>query len=108
MRKEQCISMNAVANIIQERKILECLDHPLVCNMRFAFQDTQCLFMAMDLMYVYLCRPIYVYLHSIYRSAGDLRFHLSTKQHDENTIKFWLAELICAVKYLHSQGILHR
>lgn len=50
MKKEKCINMNAVSNIIQERKILECLDHPLVCNMRFAFQDTQCLFMAMDLM----------------------------------------------------------
>ncbi|KAG2197000.1 hypothetical protein INT47_006947 [Mucor saturninus] len=89
MRKDQCI--HTITNIIRERNILECLDHPLVCNMRFAFQNTHCLFMAMDLM-----------------SAGDLRFHLSTKQHDENTIKFWIAELICAVKYLHSQSIVHR
>lgn len=44
--------MNAVSNIIRERTILECLDHPLVCNMRFAFQDTQSMFMAMDLMLV--------------------------------------------------------
>lgn len=51
---------------------------------------------------------IYLFIIDPYRSGGDLRFHLSTKQHDENTIKFWMAELICAVKYLHSQGIVHR
>lgn len=44
--------MNAVYNIIRERTILECLDHPLVCNMRFAFQDDCSMFMAMDLMLV--------------------------------------------------------
>jgi serine/threonine kinase 32 len=48
--KEKCIRMEAVANIIRERTILECLDHPLVCNMRFAFQDEYNVFMAMDLM----------------------------------------------------------
>ncbi|GAA5796538.1 hypothetical protein HPULCUR_001910 [Helicostylum pulchrum] len=83
--------MEAVSNIIRERTMLEFLDHPLVCNMRFAFQDTDYIYMAMDLM-----------------SAGDLRFHLTIKQHDEITIKFWMAELVCAVKYLHSQGIIHR
>jgi serine/threonine protein kinase len=43
------------------------------------------------------------------RSGGDLRSHLNEKnQHNEISIKFWMAELICAVKYLHSQGIVHR
>ncbi|KAG1049469.1 hypothetical protein G6F43_008203 [Rhizopus delemar] len=69
--------MKAVYNVIRERKILEALDHPLICNMRFAFQDTHSLFMAMDLMY-------------------------------EDIIQFWISELVCAVKYLHSQGIVHR
>ncbi|KAK4517029.1 citrate (Si)-synthase [Mucor velutinosus] len=94
INKERCIKMNAVSNIIRERTIIECLDHPLVCNMRFAFQDTESMFMAMDLM-----------------SGGDLRSHISNstvQQHDERTIQFWMAELICAVKYLHSQGIIHR
>lgn len=48
--KGKCIKMEAVANIIRERTILESLDHPLVCNMRFAFQDENTMFMAMDLM----------------------------------------------------------
>ncbi|KAI8877203.1 kinase-like protein, partial [Backusella circina FSU 941] len=89
--KNKCILMDAVPNIIRERTILEKLDHPLVCNMRFAFQDNSSIYMAMDLM-----------------SAGDLRFHLKKQHHSEITLRFWIAELICAVKYLHSQGIIHR
>ncbi|KAG0171987.1 hypothetical protein DFQ30_011424 [Apophysomyces sp. BC1015] len=48
--KEQCIRMNAIRNIVRERTILEHLDHPLVCNMRFAFQDAWNMYMVMDLM----------------------------------------------------------
>lgn len=48
--KEECIKMEAVSNVIRERTMLEFLDHPLVCNIRFAFQDTDYLYMAMDLM----------------------------------------------------------
>lgn len=43
----------------------------------------------------------------MYRLGGDLRSHLN-HEYNENKIKFWMAELICAVKYLHSQGIVHR
>lgn len=50
INKKKCVDMKAVYNVIRERKILEALDHPLICNMRFAFQDTHSLFMAMDLM----------------------------------------------------------
>ncbi|KAF7731827.1 hypothetical protein EC973_008342 [Apophysomyces ossiformis] len=89
--KEQCIRMNAVRNIVRERTILEHLDHPLVCNMKFAFQDTRHIYMVMDLML-----------------GGDLRFHLSRQKLPEHVVRFWMAELACAVKYLHSQGVIHR
>ncbi|KAG0185205.1 hypothetical protein DFQ28_009714 [Apophysomyces sp. BC1034] len=89
--KEQCIRMNAIRNIVRERTILEHLDHPLVCNMRFAFQDAWNMYMVMDLML-----------------GGDLRFHLSRQKPSEHIVRFWMAELICAVKYLHAQGFVHR
>jgi serine/threonine kinase 32 len=57
-------------------------------------------------MYLYAASII---LNDYYRTGGDLRSHINdNREHDENTIKFWIAELICAVKYLHSQGIVHR
>jgi serine/threonine kinase 32 len=44
--------MEALRNIFRERSMLEELDHPLVCNLRFAFQDDEYMYMVMDLMYV--------------------------------------------------------
>jgi serine/threonine kinase 32 len=39
-----------VNNIIQERRLLEEIDHPFICNMRYAFQDDENCFMVLDLM----------------------------------------------------------
>lgn len=50
INKEECIKMDAVRNIIRERVILEQLDHPFLCRLRFAFQDNEYMYMATDLM----------------------------------------------------------
>lgn len=42
--------MDAVRNIIRERTILEELDHPFICRLRFAFQDKEHMYMVSDLM----------------------------------------------------------
>ncbi|CAG8542742.1 2437_t:CDS:2 [Ambispora gerdemannii] len=89
--KNECIKMDALRNIFRERAILEELDHPLVCNLRFAFQDDEYMYMVMDLMI-----------------GGDLRFHLNRKTFTEDAIRFWIAELACAIRYLHSKGVVHR
>ena len=41
-------------------------------------------------------------------NGGDLRFHISRKAFTEDTIRFWMAELGCALRYIHNQGIVHR
>lgn len=41
-------------------------------------------------------------------SGGDLRFHISRKTFTEDAVRFWIAELGCALKYIHSQNIIHR
>lgn len=41
-------------------------------------------------------------------NGGDLRFHISRKCFTEEAVRFWIAELGCALKYIHSQGIIHR
>lgn len=68
--KAKCIKQKAVANIVQERRLLEevCVssiprngvaahtfycsqvDHPFVVNMRYAFQDDENCFFVLDLM----------------------------------------------------------
>ena len=41
-------------------------------------------------------------------SGGDLRFHISRKTFTEDAVRFWIAELGCALRYVHSQNIIHR
>ena len=85
--------MRAVENIIQERKLLENINHPFVVNLRFAFQDDENLFMVLDLML-----------------GGDLRFHLDRRQGglEEDVVRFYCAEIAVALNYLHSKRIVHR
>ncbi|KAF4614238.1 hypothetical protein D9613_007733 [Agrocybe pediades] len=90
--KARCIRQKAVANIIQERRLLEEIDHPFIVNLRYAFQDDENCFFVLDLML-----------------GGDLRFHLERKVHiKEEIVRFWIAELSCALEYLHRQRIIHR
>lgn len=41
-------------------------------------------------------------------TGGDLRFHINRKTFMEEAVRFWIAELGCALKYIHGQGIVHR
>lgn len=41
-------------------------------------------------------------------TGGDLRFHIARKTFTEEAVRFWIAELGCALKYVHEQGIIHR
>ncbi|KAL9133508.1 MAG: hypothetical protein Q9175_005316, partial [Cornicularia normoerica] len=41
-------------------------------------------------------------------NGGDLRFHISRKTFTEDAVRFWMAELGCALRYCHGQGIVHR
>jgi serine/threonine kinase 32 len=51
-----------------------------------------------------MCRYIVVDL----MNGGDLRFHISRKTFTEEAVRFWIAELGCALRYIHEQGIVHR
>ncbi|KAL1732411.1 kinase-like domain-containing protein [Schizophyllum commune] len=92
IEKTRCIKQKAVANVIQERRLLEEIDHPFVVNLRYAFQDDENCFFVLDLML-----------------GGDLRFHLERKGHiPEEVVRFWVAELSSGLAYLHKRKIVHR
>ncbi|KAI8087009.1 kinase-like domain-containing protein [Gilbertella persicaria] len=92
INKEKCIDMNAVANIISERNLLESIDYSLIVNLRYAFQDDENLFMVLDLML-----------------GGDLRFQLDQMGTlPEKYVQFYAAQLALCLNHLHSQHIIHR
>jgi serine/threonine kinase 32 len=51
---------------------------------------------------------LYRYLVVDLMTGGDLRFHITRKTFTEDAVRFWIAELGCAVQYVHKQGIVHR
>ncbi|KAL5377341.1 hypothetical protein DPSP01_009839 [Paraphaeosphaeria sporulosa] len=91
IRKDEIVRSESVRNIIRERRMLEHLNHPFLCNLRYSFQDIEYLYIVVDLM-----------------NGGDLRFHISRKTFTEDAVRFWISELGCAVRYIHTQGIVHR
>ena len=52
--------------------------------------------------------PILRYLVVDLMNGGDLRFHISRKAFTDDAVRFWMAELGCALRYIHTQGIVHR
>ncbi|GAW13869.1 hypothetical protein ANO14919_032600 [Xylariales sp. No.14919] len=91
IRKDEVVRSESVRNIIRERRMLEHVNHPFICNLRYSFQDIEYMYLVVDLM-----------------SGGDLRFHISRKTFTEDAVRFWISELACALRYVHGQGIIHR
>ncbi|KAJ2777317.1 hypothetical protein H4R18_005218 [Coemansia javaensis] len=85
--KVQCIRSGQAAAVVAGRELLEELDHPFVEGLRFSFQDTHAVYMATDLM-----------------EGGSLARQLRMRQRfGEAIVRFWAAELACALQHLHSE-----
>ncbi|KAI8337651.1 kinase-like domain-containing protein [Chlamydoabsidia padenii] len=92
INKTRCIEQNATHNILAERRLLEKIEHPLIVNMRYAFQDEEHLFIALDL-----------------KMGGSMQFLLDRfTTLKEMQVRFYVADLLCALEYLHGQRIAHR
>ena len=92
MYKVKVIDRRSEFSIISERNLLSKLKHPFIVNMHFAFQDFSKLYLVMDLL-----------------TGGDLRYHIAKrKTFTEQQTKFFIANLILSLEYIHSQKIIHR
>jgi len=43
------VRSESVRNIIRERRMLEHLNHPFLCNLRYSFQDIEYMYVLIDL-----------------------------------------------------------
>jgi serine/threonine protein kinase len=97
MSKARVMMKRCVQSVLNERKLLEGLEHPLIVNMQLAFQDRDNLYLAMDLM-----------------TGGDLRYHhaqgrtFSEAETSKIYAEFIIANIVAGLTYIHSQGIIHR
>lgn len=105
------VRSESVRNIIRERRMLEHLNHPFLCNLRYSFQDIEYLYVKQSKLQsldasASNARNRYIVVDLM--NGGDLRFHISRKTFTEEAVRFWMAELGCALRYIHQQGIVHR
>jgi len=92
LRKEAIIARKQVTHTKAEKSILQKIQHPFIVQLHFAFQTKDKLYMILD-----------------YVNGGELFFHLKKEgRFQENRVRFYAAEIVCALAHLHSLGIVYR
>jgi len=92
IKKIHVLKTNNLSNILNEKKIFEKLDSPFIIKLIQTFQDQEMLYLLFD-----------------YYNGGELFFHIQKmKRFNEEIVKFYAAEIYCALEYLHTQKIIYR
>ncbi|XP_042014863.1 3-phosphoinositide-dependent protein kinase 2-like isoform X1 [Salvia splendens] len=92
MDKKFITKENKTAYVKLERIVLDQLDHPGVVRLFFTFQDNFSLYMALE-----SCE------------GGELFDQITRKGRlSEEDARFYAAEVVDALKYIHSMGLIHR
>ncbi|XP_015440462.1 PREDICTED: RAC serine/threonine-protein kinase isoform X2 [Dufourea novaeangliae] len=92
LRKEVIIRKHEVAHALTENRVLRTTNHPFLISLKYSFQTADRLCFVME-----------------YVNGGELFFHLKrTRRFGEDRTRFYGAEIISALGYLHSQGIIYR
>jgi serine/threonine protein kinase len=92
MRKDKLLRENKIKPIINERTIMEKLDHPFIVKLYWSFQSKTELFFVMD-----IC------------TGGEMFFHLGKVQKfTEDQARFYFAELLEGLEFIHNLDIVYR
>jgi len=90
--KEMLVKQNMISYTKTEKAILQSIDHPFICGLRYAFQTDAKLYLVLDFL-----------------SGGELFFHLSKEvKFSVERARFYAAELVLAIGHLHSKNIIYR
>jgi serine/threonine protein kinase len=92
LKKGLLRKQNQVFHTKTEREILERINHPFIVRLQYAFQTQEKLFIITE-----------------YMQGGELYYHLR-KDHcfNENRTRFYAAEIVLALEYLHRNRIIYR
>lgn len=92
LKKKHIQKTRQQSQVMAERNILARVQHPFVVQMHWSFQTQHKLFFVLD-----------------YCPGGEL-FGLLSRRHrlTEDQARFYAAQLVLALEYLHSQGVVYR
>jgi len=92
LRKDNIIKRNQVEHTKTERSVLGYVKHPFIVSLNMAFQSKDKLYFVLD-----------------YCAGGELFFHLGKLgKFPESRARFYAAEIILAISYVHSLDIIYR
>jgi len=92
LKKEVIIRREEVAHTLAERRVLQMTNHPFLLKLKYSFTTVDRLCLVTE-----------------YVIGGELYFHLKReRQFTEDRTKFYGAEIISAIDYLHTKAIIYR
>ncbi|KAI9137632.1 kinase-like domain-containing protein [Paraphysoderma sedebokerense] len=92
LKKSQVVSRDEVEHTLSERNVLLKLRHPFIVSLKFAFQNSQKLYLVLPFI-----------------NGGELFKHLSAAgRFSEERARFYIAELVTAIECLHGYNIIYR
>ncbi len=92
IEKEPLEKENKVKQVLNEKRIMEALEHPFIVKLYWSFQSRRKLQFVMD-----------------FCAGGELFYHLhNVGRLSEAQAKFYFAEIVLGIEYLHKHGIVYR
>jgi len=92
LKKAAIIARGEIDHTKTEKSVLSKVNHPYLPKLYWSFQTEENLYFIMDFI-----------------NGGELFHHLSKeKRFPEERVRFYAAEIILAMSYLHQQGIIYR
>lgn len=92
LKKKKIFDQRSKERVLIERDIIRGVQHPFIVRLHYSFQTEEKLFFLLDFL-----------------NGGDLYQHIfKTGKFKENRAKFYAAEIVLALDYLHSNNIVYR
>lgn len=92
LKKHVIIAQNEVGHTLTESRVLRTTNHPFLIALKYSFRDGERLCFVME-----------------YAGGGELFYHLSQeRKFSEEKTKFYGAEIVSALGYLHDHEIIYR
>ncbi|XP_018421310.1 PREDICTED: 3-phosphoinositide-dependent protein kinase 1 [Nanorana parkeri] len=92
LQKRHIVKEKKVPYVTRERDVMSRLDHPFFVKLYFTFQDVEKLYFGL----------------SFAKNGELLKYIRKIGSFDETCTRFYTAEIVCALEYLHDKGIIHR
>jgi len=94
LKKSMLFQKNEVEHTLTENRVLQTIRHPFIVGLKYSFTTDDRLAFVTE-----------------YVSGGELFVHLRNeagRRFSEDKTRFYAAEIVCALGYLHSRGVIYR